>query len=184
MSAQETKLNVIKSRCEKSVKFFVFLKIVAVIGMVCCIVGAIALVATPDVDRFIAEEFEAGNLTVDQMGVNGGLIDFDIDYESYFAQGNYTAPFLYMIGWGAGISVMLIVIISIFEKILKSLIAEENPFSENIMKQVRTAFIISTVVCVLFVGVGCGLLVGLMMWCIYAILEYGAALQTEVDETL
>ncbi|MCR4895477.1 MAG: hypothetical protein K5891_01740 [Lachnospiraceae bacterium] len=184
MSAQETKLTVIKTRCEKSVKFFVFLKIVAVIGMVCCILGAIAMVAVPDMNGIMAEQYGAGNLTVDQMGVHGGLIDFDIDYEAYFAKGNYVFPFLCMIGWGAGISVLILVIISMFEKILKSLIAEENPFSDNIMKQVRVAFIFSTIVCALFVGVGCGLLVGLMMWCIYAILEYGAALQTEVDETL
>ena len=41
-----------------------------------------------------------------------------------------------------------------------------------------------TVILVVFVGVGPGVIGGLLCWCIYSILEYGKLLQTEVDEIL
>ena len=52
------------------------------------------------------------------------------------------------------------------------------------MGRLKTSFIILTVVVVIFVGLGAGVIAGLLLWCIYSILDYGKVLQTEVDETL
>ena len=71
-----------------------------------------------------------------------------------------------------------------FINIFKSLAQEETPFSENILKRLRNIFIIITVLIAAYLGVGLCIVGALLLWCIYSILEYGVALQTEVDELL
>lgn len=58
------------------------------------------------------------------------------------------------------------------------------PFSDMIIGKLKYAFIMLFAALLVFMGVGPAILGALLMWCIYSILEYGKALQTEVDEIL
>ena len=79
---------------------------------------------------------------------------------------------------------MVCYLLGLFKKIFENLINEDNPFSDKILNNLKNCFIVMTVILTLSVGIGPGVIVGVLGWCIYSIFEYGRVLQTEVDETL
>ena len=85
------------------------------------------------------------------------------------------------------VGVLFAIIAGIFNVIMKAfkLIEDsDTPFDGDVMKKLKTAFIIITVYTFFFVGVGVSILAGVMFWSIYCILDYGYVLQKESDETL
>jgi hypothetical protein len=74
--------------------------------------------------------------------------------------------------------------LGLFKEIFRNLSEEATPFSDKILGMLKYAFIMLFAAILVFIGVGPAVLGALLMWCIYSILEYGKALQTEVDEIL
>lgn len=72
----------------------------------------------------------------------------------------------------------------LIEGIFKEIKDSESPFTEAILKKLRIAFILISVLALLGNGLWAGAITGLICWAVYCIIDYGYALQSEVDETL
>lgn len=185
MNEQNTKLESIKKRCltaEKIVKILRGLVIAgAVIALIC---GFIITGCADTVNPELVKQVESGNMTIETSIRFQGIFKLFIPLNEYYAPNDYAHPL--------GISCIVIgcvfileaVILTFIIKIFTILKEENNPFSERSMKQLKTSFIAITVTVFLTSSIGPGLIVGLILFCIYSIFEYGAALQTEIDETL
>ena len=69
---------------------------------------------------------------------------------------------------------------TVFETILK----EGNPFADKVLKRILTSMIILTVILALTSGMGFAILLGLVTWAVYTIMDYGRLLKIQSDETL
>ena len=102
----------------------------------------------------------------------------------FFPEDDYADPLWISCFVACCTCVAVIVVITLIKKIFTILKEENTPFSEKCMNQIKVSFIVITVCAVLTVSGGSGIIIGLVLFCIYSIFEYGAALQTEIDETL
>ena len=185
MNEYNSKLEVIKKRCQTSAKVTGILRIFAIIGMIGSLVGAIICFAQRDViNTQMAEEVASGKATVESLKIDSPGINLVIDYTKAFAEGDYANPIIISCIVAVVICAAVAVILTLFKKIFTDLSVEETPFSASVMSRLKISFIIITVVVAIFVGLGPGVIAGLFLWCVYSILDYGKVLQAEVDETL
>lgn len=185
MNEQISKLSAIKKRCITSTKFISVLQILAIIGIVGAIVGAISCVTMKDsINQAMAEQIASGKATVESFEFGTGILNFKMNYEKAFESGNYADPLAINCVMAAIITGISLFLLTAFKKIFKNLINEENPFSDSILKRLKICSIVIIVVLGAFVGVGPAVVIGLLLWCIESMLEYGKVLQTEVDEML
>ena len=182
MTEQMKKLEAVKNRCTTTAK------VVGVLEVICTILAIIT--------ASIALTFIIGMNKLNPMieeGVNQGYIN----YETFFNAGGVMGfrgllptNGNYALGIGltclfATLAVVSVVIILAFIKKIFTIIIEENsPFSERSLKTIKIGFIVITVITVLGGSLGVTVITGFILFCIYSIFEYGAALQTEIDETL
>ncbi|MBP5553809.1 MAG: hypothetical protein J6X94_02950 [Lachnospiraceae bacterium] len=182
MTEQMKKLEAVKNRCNTTSK------VVGVIEVICTIfaviIGSIALI-------FI---FGANSLnSAIEEGINQGYFN----YETFFNAGGVMGirsliPDNGNYAFGIGITslfatlaiVTVIIILAFIRKIFTIIREENSPFSERCLKTIRIGFIVMTAATLLSRSVGATLITGFILFCIYSVFEYGAALQTEIDETL
>ncbi|MBQ7076768.1 MAG: hypothetical protein IJM91_01365 [Lachnospiraceae bacterium] len=109
----------------------------------------------------------------------------DIDIED-MAVANFAARWIIAgsIFAAAVLTAAAAVIFWLIEKIFKDIKESESPFTEAIIKKLRIVFIIISVCALIFYGIANGLIAALLCWALYCIIDYGYALQLEVDETL
>ncbi len=158
---------------------------ITIVGIVLSVVGAIICFSNREmINDYIGEAIASGSVTADNLQIGNGTLKFVLNYQDAFAAGNYAVPMVFNCIAGAITCLVVAVILNMFINIFKSLAQEETPFSENILKRLRNIFIIITVLIAAYLGVGLCIVGALLLWCIYSILEYGVALQTEVDELL
>lgn len=185
MNEQIQKLDVIRSRCKTASKVTKVLQIIAIIGIVGSLVGLIFSFAMKDtINAEIAKQVANGTATVDSFKLEGGIIKLAINYDEMYNRNDYATPLGINCTIAAVLTTISAYLIGLFKKIFDNLIKEDNPFSDSIMKSLKICFIVLTVILLAFTGIGPGVICGLLCWCIYSILEYGKALQVEVDETL
>lgn len=185
MIEQNNKLETIKKRCNTSVKVIRILQVVAIIGIIGALVGAVCCFTMKDtINKGVAESIAQGKTKIEDVKISGGLLDFTIDYESFYKEGNYATPLTINCVIAIIITSFVYYLLSLFKKIFDNLIKEDNPFSEKILNNLKICFIVITAIMVLSVGIGPGVIAGLLGWCLYSIFEYGRVLQIEVDETL
>jgi len=72
----------------------------------------------------------------------------------------------------------------LIERIFKEIKESDSPFTESILKKLRMVFIIISILPLFTNGIGAAIITALICWAIYSIIDYGYALQSEVDETL
>ena len=184
MSEQNKKLEVIRKRCRTAEKVIGTLQVVAVIGIVGALIGLISCFVFKDtINEAMVQQVAEGAAKVENFKIEG-LINFSINYEKFYNSGDYATPLGINCAFATIITSACFYLLTAFKKIFRNLMKEDNPFSDSIMNGLKTCFIIITVLLVLFVGLGPGVVGGLLCWCIYSILEYGKALQVEIDETL
>ena len=185
MNEQNTKLEIIKKRCNTSTKVIRILQIFAIIGIVGSLVGSICCLTMKDtINNSVAESIASGKTKIEDVKISGGLLDFAINYEEFYKNGNYTTPITINCAIATIITSVVYYLLTLFKKIFENLVKEDNPFSDKILNNLKICFIVITVIMALFVGLGPGVIAGLLGWCIYSIFEYGKVIQTEVDETL
>lgn len=61
---------------------------------------------------------------------------------------------------------------------------EESPFSKKVIKRLTAIFTVISVVLLCTLGWGAGIIMGIITWALYTILDYGRILQIQADETL
>ncbi|MCR5373846.1 MAG: hypothetical protein K6E39_00565 [Lachnospiraceae bacterium] len=86
--------------------------------------------------------------------------------------------------FAAGMCCVVAVIFWLVEGIFKKIKESDSPFTEEILKKLRIVFIVISILALLTNGIWSGAIVGLLCWAVYCIIDYGYALQSEVDETL
>jgi len=185
MNEQNKKLEAVRNRCRTSAKVVGILQIVTIVGTVLALVGALACFALRDVlNEQLAKAVEAGQVTVQSLKIGGSSVWLFINYDKAFAAGNYALPLMMSCVIAAIVCITVTCALGLFKDIFKDLSGETMPFSDMILGKLKYAFIMLFAALLVFIGVGPAVLGALLMWCIYSILEYGKALQTEVDEIL
>ncbi len=185
MNEQKNKLEIIKKRCATSSKVVGVIRIITIVGIVLSVVGAIVCFTKRDmVDSFFSEAVKSGNITVDNLQIGNGGLKLIINYQDAIAAGNYAVPMTFNCIVSAIICLVVTLILSILTKTCSDWAKEETPVAETILKRLRTMFIIIAFLLAIYAGIGPCVVGALLLWCIYSIMEYGAALQTEVDEML
>ena len=185
MNEQNAKLESIKSRCKTAETIVKVLRGFVIAGAVIALICGFIIIGCADTaNPELARQVESGNMTIDSTISFNGIFKLFIPVDDFFAPDDYAHP-LGITCIVAGIVCTLVaVIMSFIIRIFTILREENNPFSERCMKQLKISFIVITVTVLLTSSIGYGLIVGLILFCIYSIFEYGAVLQAEIDETL
>ena len=199
MNEESVKLAQIQKSCKAA-------KIVSKIFMVAAIVGCVlsliaSIVVFTNKDKY-DEVFNAEDVTM-KVGVGNfyfasfdhGDINSILDEEmtsdvpeiqEYFDENQHSGAlrmgfFLIIIAvYCACLAVVMGFIASIFSTVLK----EGNPFSDKVLKKVLVSMIIITAIIGASNGLGMCLVLALVTWVVYTILDYGRTLQKLSDETL
>ena len=185
MNEQTKQLETMRNRCKTSGKVISVLQILIIIALVFVLIGAIVSFAFRDViNQGMAEEIANGSFKAEDLIFDSGLLHLTINFEEFFQSGNYATPVIINCLLAVVILAAVLYILMMFKKIFKTLIEEDNPFSDSVLSCLKSCFIIATIIMAMFVGIGPGIICGLFGWCFYSIFEYGKLIQTEVDETL
>ena len=182
MNEQMKKLEAVKSRCNTLAKVVgIVEKIFIVITIIVAVIGLVFIIGRNKLNPALEE------------GISHGYVDYDMSVRVGNVLGiDNITPQIGDYAFGIGITclfsalaVACVVIVLAFIKKIFTVIKEENsPFSEKCLKTIKISFIIITVATLLGRSIGVTVMTGFVLFCIYSIFEYGAALQTEIDETL
>lgn len=187
MREQELKLEKVRKSCNTARKIAKVFKIIMIVATVMCLVAAGCLFAfrgqLNDEIKSV-NEIKPGTVTIDDMDFQTGFFHYEKDINEIIANGTYAESFAEICLMGAIAVAVFAVIFALIEKIFVTIDEEESPFTEKVLKTVKKLFIGIAVIMGLEVGIGLGLFLGLFFWCLYCILDYGFALQKEIDETL
>lgn len=172
------------------------LAIGAVVAFVLCLLTAIGMfVFHEQIDSVVSTE-EGGYLSYSVGAVNFKATEIDSIkeilptetslpvFQNKIDNGEYAVILGFYL---LGISMILVavaVIFFLFEAAFKTIIKEGTPFGSKAIKRITIALVILSIAIGVMTGVGFGVIMGLITWCIYTILDYGRALQVEADETL
>ena len=179
---ENQKIANIKKASGITAKVLNVIKVILIVGLVLCIVGGISVMCIRSKDGTSIEIF-GKTITVHNAVELGDMEVEGFDFVDAF---DIQDPFV-----KAGVNcfcaalicalalVAVIIIRSAFTEIEKS----DTPFKTEIMKKIRTAGILVTVI-TLAESVGTAAIVGLSFWCVYCIFDYGLELQKSADETL
>ena len=185
MNVQNQKLEVMKKRCDTTAKVLKVLRTICIAAAIVLFVALFLIVVKRnDIDAGIYQGVEDGSVTITQTHSEFGILRLDMNMDELYDAGHYAIAIAIQTVIGIVMCIISAVIIEMLRGAFVCMCKEDTPFSDAVMKKLRIAFIIMIVCLFLGVGLGAGIIGMLVLWCIYSILEYGAALQTEVDETL
>lgn len=188
MNEQMNRLSKVKKSCRITGKILNVVTIIyMVVATICTAVGLFCLVGqgyiNEQAESFIEVE-DKENIQIKFEEEFNGIMKFDLDAEELLEDGEY-APALgvYLIVIGVMCAIIYAILRNIV-KIFKVIENSESPFSKEVFAYLRRSFVLMVVIAALYVDAGTTVIVALFLWCIYNIMGYGAALQTEVDEIL
>ena len=185
MNEQNMKLVAVKKRCNTAAKIVGVIQVFTIVcAAIALIAGIMLFVKGGSINPYLQQEVAEGKLTTRNTIEYNGLFHFFADLDEKFEEGNYAGP-MAVSCLAAGLACVLVAVIVTFIKRIFVVVREENsPFSNRAMKQIKTGFIVMTIAALLTMSLGVAIVTGFILFCIYAIFEYGAALQNEIDETL
>ena len=155
------------------------------IGIVCAVIGATATIALSDtINKAIADNPDNVSINIDTSEINIAFVSFEPDFQSLIDDGNYALIFAIICIFVLVILIIMYVMFSILKSIFKDIENSETPFSYEVLRKVKKLFIVIVLMVLISSDFGSALLAALLFRCIYCILDYGCAIQTEVDETL
>ncbi len=199
MNEESVKLAQIQKSCKAA-------KIVSKIFMVAAIVGCILSLASSILVFAYKDKYDAmvdgGDVTykigignvyfsaidnneIDKV-LDDGLTSDVPEIQEYFDENAHSGALrmgfacIILSVYCACLAVVMGFIASIFSTVLK----EGNPFSDKVLKKVLVSMIIITVIIGASNGLGMCLVLALVTWVVYTILDYGRTLQKLSDETL
>lgn len=196
MNKEETKVEKIQKLSKTAVTLTIVARIICLISAaIAMIFGIVILLFQPQICSQLADARERG--VFEEMGFS--LDEYIADESILFSSPQYFLKSItegssddvtnacnaisgYCIACGVAL-IVLAFIIRCIGKIFKQFIDSDSPFRPEIVKKLRIPFVLITVLTVktsLFLG----LIIGLSLYCIYLIFEYGCELQKQSDETL
>lgn len=186
MREQEIKLEKVKKSCHTARKLVNVVKILTIIAAVFCLaVGIVCLALQTPIDTAVAQNLNgiAENITFNDPEI-GGLLQFSLHTEALREAGRYGLVLAIYCFCATLVCAVAGVIFHLIGKAFKNIEKSGSPFSNEVLASLKKTFITLVILIALLDGLGSGLFLGLFLWCLYNILSYGAALQTEVDEIL
>ena len=182
MTEQMKKLEAVKNRCATLAKIVGIFEVICIV--LALITGTVALTFLLRADKLnpmIEEGISQGYINYD-LSVNIGSV---MGFSNLLPQNENYALGIGITCLFATIAVAFVVVILAFIKKIFTIIKEENsPFSDKCLKSIKISFIVITIATFLGGSIGVTLITGFILFCIYSVFEYGAALQAEIDETL
>lgn len=189
MREQELKLEKVKKSCNTAKKVVGIFKTIMIVASVICFVAAACVFAfrseiNTEIAKQVSERGEETVFSISDIDIHTGLFYYQSDMHELIEEGNYAEAIVTAVVC-AGVAVLAFAIIfTLIQKIFKIMDNEETPFCDSVLRKIKKVFIALAVIIGLEIGIGFGAILGLVFWCIYSILDYGYALQKEVDELL
>lgn len=84
----------------------------------------------------------------------------------------------------AVVALLLAIMMKVISKTFALIKNEETPFTDKVIRRVVAVLIAVTVIAALSSGLGAAIVLGIITWVVYTILDYGKLLQIQSDETL
>ncbi len=186
MRDNEMKLTNVKKSCSIAKKVVKVFRVIMLVVAIMCAVGAVTCIGlSKQIDTGIANSIEQGYGTFDASAISiDGIINLKIPVEKMADKGYYGALMATYCVFGSIMSIIVFVIFLTLERVFQTIEESDTPFCELVLRRLKRVFIMLVVITALFSGLGFGAILGLSLWCIYRIFEYGTTLQIEVDETL
>lgn len=183
MDNNSSKLANVKRSCQVASKVLRIVSIIVRVGMIIAFVGCGILFAMQSkIDAEIASHPEIVSDATASFGV--GPIKATQDLSRFTEAGNYGIAYGVIALLAALSLLFLLIVLKELSKIFNTILENETPFSDIVLRTLKRTFIIIIV----FVALGAGLteagFFALLFWCIYTIFQYGIELQRESDETL
>jgi len=190
MNEQEIKLEKVKKSCRIAKNVTRVFLIILLVAVGIMIFASLACVGYKDeINKGATQEygydFEADFSEASRaLEMSSGLLTVRFDTQTDLESGNIAGAVVKVLACAACLCLVMGIVFGLLFSIFKTLENGESPFSAQILKKLKTMFIVITVIMGLFMGVGLSMISGLVLWCIYCILDYGCVLQRDVDETL
>lgn len=192
MIEQDIKLQRVKKSLKTAQIVARVLEIIFIVGFVLLLASGIIFMAN---SSYFNEEYANGNSYVTFYN---SIIELDNGNTNFSTVIKSDVPFIQnMISENnvAGLFGMLFIAMSLgfpflaasfhfFVRACKIMLREESPFAKKARINILVAMIILSVLGMFTAGSGLGIACGVLTWCIYTILDYGALLQLQSDETL
>lgn len=180
MSKEMTNLEKVKKSCNTAKKLANVISIIFRIGMVMCFVGAgIVFAMHSQIDAAVVEHpeyFQHTDISIELFG------------NEYFTSADNVMSYAMTCGTAlivAALSLLFgVIVFKIIGKCFKTINESESPFSDEVIALLKKCFIVSTVFIAMSSDIFLGAVVGIVLWCVYTIFQYGRELQQQADETL
>lgn len=178
MYNESERLNNVKKSCKTaSTVINVFRILFAIIMAVTAISSAVCFFLRDTIDTAIAASPDAAKNIHISYTIMGNPIDFDV-------AGHYGIQFALVCLFATIVLLFLFIALTYVRNCFKVIVESENPFTENIVNTLKKAFILVTIFTLISSGVVNAAFLGLFLWCIFTIFQYGQLLQQQADETL
>ncbi len=152
--------------------------IIAVTAALTLLAGILILCDSARFDPILEREYAAGNLKIEEELGSAGIMSLLPDPDKYYSEGKYSLP-LFILSMTAFVAeILTLATVIIIRNILGEPIDEGSPFSGSILKKLKIGFVIITAYLLMTAGLVTAVAAGLMLWCVYMVLEYGAALRS------
>lgn len=184
---KEEKLLKIKKNSKTIKTLIQILLIIFIIGAVGCLVGICGIAMTKDlVNESIAQGVSNGSATFNVSSTgNGNMFVWNIsNLQTLADEGKYNVVLQILCLIGLVNCIVLYFVFHFFRSIFISIEQSESPFTEDVLKKLKIVFIALTIFVLFSFGLLQAIIAGLIMRGFYYIIDYGCAIQTEVDETL
>lgn len=183
MNQEMSKLENVRKSCKTALTVIRILSILIMVAMVVCFVCAIAFfAAAPTIDAMMAQNPDVAAGFSSNFSVMG--LNMTYRFDDLFNKGMYAYPIGVTTLIGGLTTLFVLIVFKFVGKILKSILETESPFSDVVLKRLKSSFILITVLIGVGNGLGVAAFLGMFLWCIYTIFQYGAQLQNQADETL
>lgn len=200
MNEYEIKLANVKKSCDVARKVAMVLSILmGLLTAFALLCGLVMIFIRGDLNRNVNVE-EVGGRLIAHVCDENGVEQFSVEPTSIYGKHSlvrvsgikekligkglvaeaYGADMIYSAIGAAIATGIFIIIMNVFKLIQNS----DTPFCVDVMKRIKTVFIIITVFAFFNDGIGSAVLTGAVFWSVYCILDYGYVLQKESDETL
>lgn len=179
MDAQNIRTAKIIKRCTHARKVLKVIQIIIAVATALTLLGGIFMLCDSErLDPILEREYAAGNLNIGEELGAAGVMSLLPDPDKYYSEGNFSL-LLFILSMAAFVAgVLTLATVIIIRNILGELIDEGSPFSGSILKKLKIGFVIITAYLLMTAGLVTAVTAGLMLWCVYMVLEYGAALRS------
>lgn len=183
---ENKKIALIKKASKTTSTVLIVLEWIIGIAFALCIVGAVVCgIYKNDISAATPEGFkqvwEDGNF---RAGMSFGILSFNSPMQKIVE--NNTMGVIAI--WGCILGALSCAIAFLFMEFLRNIFASmyknDTPFNPVTLKKIKVFGITSVILIFFFTSIGYGIIMALIVWCLYCVFDYGIELQKESDETL